>query len=59
MENNLESKENKAGIVALICSFLAPIVGIVCYFVKRKEVVNPNNYLYAALAGFVLAYIFL
>ncbi len=56
MENNLEPKENKAGIVALVCSLLLPIVGVVCYFVKRKEVVDANKYLYAALAGVVLGY---
>lgn len=44
----------KAGIFALVCSFLIPIVGIVCYFVKKNEVENPNSYLVAAFCGFIL-----
>lgn len=49
-----EEKTEKAGVFALICSFLFPIVGIICYFVNRKSVVNASSYLYAALGGFVL-----
>ena len=48
-----ESKE-RAGVFAQICSFLFPLVGIICYFVNRKEVENASNYLYCALGGFVL-----
>lgn len=50
-----QENENKAGIFALIISFILPLVGVIIYFVKRKEVCNPNNYLYAALAGFVVS----
>ncbi len=48
--------ESRAGVFALICSVLFPIIGIVCYFINRKEVVNPSAYLYAALGGFVLCF---
>lgn len=47
----------KAGVLALIMSFLLPIVGVILYFIKRKDVVDPNNYLYAAIAGFVVGLI--
>lgn len=53
----MPEKEEKAGTVALIFSFLMPIVGIICYFVNRKEVVNASSYLYAALGGFVVGII--
>lgn len=49
-----EEKTEKAGVVALICSFLFPIVGVICYFVNKDKVVNAPNYLYAALGGFVI-----
>lgn len=52
-----EEKKEKAGVVALICSFLFPIVGVICYFVNKDKVENAPNYLYAALAGFVLGLI--
>lgn len=47
-------EEEKAGTFALICSFLFPLVGIICYFVQRKEVVNASAYLYSALGGFIV-----
>ncbi len=53
----MPEKEEKAGTVALIFSFLMPIVDIICYFVNRKEVVNASSYLYAALGGFVVGII--
>lgn len=52
-----EEKTEKAGTVALIFSFLFPIVGIICYFVNKKEVVNASAYLYAALGGFIVGII--
>ena len=51
-----ESNE-RAGVFALICSFLFPLVGIICYFVNKKEVENASAYLYSALWGFVLGMI--
>lgn len=54
----MSETNNKAGVLALICSFLFPIVGVIIYFVKKNEVVNPNAYLQAALAGFVIGLIF-
>lgn len=48
----MEEKENKAGVFALICSVLFPIVGIICYFVNKKDVVNASAYLVAAGIGF-------
>ena len=47
----------KAGTFGLVCSFLIPIVGVVCYFAQRDRVENPNSYLKAALVGFVLNFI--
>jgi hypothetical protein len=52
-----EEKTEKAGVVALIFSFLFPLVGIICYFVNKKEVENASAYLWAALGGFVLGMI--
>lgn len=48
-------EKGKAGIFALICSFLFPIVGVIIYFVQKDKVVDPVNYLYAAGAGFVVS----
>ena len=58
MEDNNFQPTEKAGTVALIFSFLMPIVGIICYFSNKNEVENPSAYLYAALGGFVLGLIF-
>lgn len=52
-----EEKTGKAGVVALIFSFLFPLIGIICYFVNKKEVENASAYLWAALGGFVLGII--
>ena len=52
-----EEKTEKAGVVALIFSFLFPLVGIICYFVNKKEVENASAYLWAALGGFVMGII--
>lgn len=49
-----DKKSETAGVFALICSFLFPLIGIICYFVNKKEVTNASAYLYAALGGFVL-----
>lgn len=46
--------KEKASTFALVCSFLMPIVGVVCYFVQKDNVANPNSYLKAALGGFIL-----
>lgn len=53
----MEEKENKAGVFALICSVLCPLVGITCYFVNKKDVVNPSAYLVAAGIGFFIGFI--
>lgn len=53
-----EEKTEKAGIVALIFSFLIPLVGIICYFVNKKTVENASAYLYCALGGFLLGLLF-
>ena len=52
-----EEKTEKAGVVALIFSFLISLVGIICYFSNKKEVENTSAYLWAALGGFVLGFI--
>ena len=44
----------KVGILGIVFSFLIPIVGIICYFVQRDRVENPNTYLWCALCGFVV-----
>lgn len=49
-----EETSERAGIVALIFSFLLPIVGVICYFNNKGKVENPSSYLFAALAGFVI-----
>ena len=54
MANEMQEK-GKAGIFALICSFLFPIVGVIIYFVQKDKVADPVNYLYAAGAGFVVS----
>lgn len=46
--------KEKASCFAVGCSFLIPIVGVVCYFVQKDKVENPNSYLIAALCGFIL-----
>lgn len=55
-EENIQPQE-KAGTVALIFSFIMPLIGIICYFENKKDVENPSAYLYAALGGFVLGII--
>ena len=52
-----EEKTEKAGVVALIFSFIIPLVGIICYFSNKKEVENASAYLWAAFGGFVLGFI--
>jgi zinc transporter ZupT len=52
-----EEKTEKAGVLALIFSFLIPIVGIICYFTNKNAVKNASAYLWAALGGFVLGFI--
>ena len=52
-----EEKTEKAGVVALIFSFLFPLIGIICYFVNKKEVENASAYLWATLGGFVMGII--
>lgn len=52
-----QKEEEKAGCFGIGISFLIPLVGVILYFVKKKEVANAAAYLYAALAGFVLAFV--
>ena len=52
-----EETTERAGVIALIFSFIIPLVGIICYFVLKKTVENPSAYLYAALGGFILGVI--
>lgn len=52
-----EETTERAGVIALIFSFIIPLVGIICYFVQKKTVENPSAYLYAALGGFILGVI--
>lgn len=41
-----EEKSEKAGVFALICSFLIPLIGIICYFVNKNKVENASSYLF-------------
>ena len=52
-----EEKTEKAGVVALIFSFLIPLVGIICYFSNKKEVENASAYLWDAIGGFIIGFI--
>lgn len=52
-----EEKIEKAGVFALICSFIMPIVGVICYFVNKSKVENASAYLWAALAGVVVGFV--
>lgn len=50
--------EDKAKIALAIVSFLIPIVGLILYFVKKKEAPNAaQTYLYCCLAGFALNFL--
>ena len=49
-----EERIERAGVLALIFSFLIPLVGIICYFSNKREVENASAYLWAALGGFVV-----
>lgn len=44
----MNENQEKAGVFAVICSFLIPIVGVILYFVNKNKVSNPNAYLIAA-----------
>lgn len=48
-------EKGKAGIFALIFSFLFPVIGVIIYFVQRDKVVDSVKYLYAAGTGFVVS----
>ncbi|MBQ6433789.1 MAG: hypothetical protein IJJ94_07605 [Bacteroidaceae bacterium] len=52
-----ENKTKKAGVAALIFSFLIPLLGVVFYFNNKQKVENASAYLWAALGGFVLGVI--
>lgn len=54
----MSESEERAGTIALICSFLFPIVGIICYFVNKEKVENASTYLYSALGGVALGILF-
>ncbi len=54
IENNNESPLEEAGTAAIICSALFPIIGIIIFFVNRKEVKNPGVYLAAAGIGIAI-----
>ena len=56
MSNEMQEK-SKAGILALVCSFLFPVVGVIIYFVQKDKVVDSVKYLYAAGAGFVAGFV--
>ena len=58
MYEKLYAKNNNASCFAIICSFIMPIVGVICYFVQRDRVENPNSYLHAAFWGFLIGIIY-
>jgi uncharacterized membrane protein len=50
--------EDKSNIALAIVSFLIPIVGLILFFVKKKEAPKAaQTYLYCCIAGFVLGLI--
>ena len=58
MENQ-EKKEEKTNVFIVIISVIIPIVGIVLYFVKKKDSEEvAKNYLIAGLVGFGLNLLF-
>ena len=44
----MNENQEKAGVFAVICSFLIPLVGVILYFVNKNKVANPSAYLIAA-----------
>jgi hypothetical protein len=60
VENEVEAvKKDSAGFLGIIISFLFPLVGIICYFVMKEKVANPESYLYSAIIGFILGVLML
>ncbi len=58
VEKETESvKKESAGLAELIVSFLFPLIGVICYFIRKNKVDNASAYLYSALGGFVLSFI--
>lgn len=55
-EQETSLKEN-AGCLGIGASVLFPIIGVIIYFMQKKEVNNPTAYLYGALVGFILGVI--
>lgn len=48
--------KNSIHVLLVVLSFLFPIVGFVLYFVKKgNEPFTAKDYLWAGIAGFVLA----
>ncbi len=52
-----ENEKTNVSITAIVCSFLFPLVGFILYFVNRKKVEDPNDYLKAAFWGIVTGFI--
>ena len=42
----------KANFLTLLVSVLVPLAGIIFYFIYRKKVENPNDYIFASVLGF-------
>ena len=53
-QNQPEAPEEKAGIGALVLSFLVPLVGFILCFAMRKKVSNPGAYAIAGGIGMIL-----
>lgn len=51
----VEEKNEKAGVLALICSCLFPLFGVVCYIAYKGKVENASSYLWCAFGGFFVA----
>ena len=50
-------EKEEAGCLGIGASVLFPIIGVIIYFIQRKEVNDPGACLWAALAGFMLGFI--
>lgn len=55
-EQDTPLKEN-AGCLGIGASVLFPIIGVVIYFCQKKEVNNPEAYLWGAFAGFAIGFV--
>lgn len=49
-----DREEQKVSKFGVVCSFLCPFVGLVLFYMRRNNRVNPEVYLYATILGYTL-----